>query len=203
MENKRFNCLMHEEINEIYCKTCKSFICPKCITNHTNDGHIPEYQHILDYSPKEILPKIDSLLTETKKKEGQIVHDINDVLNSMQMLLPELTQQVDKQEKKCEELRRNIHKLKMYSSHAINFAQAGTIKQCIVSDQTRMKEALNSHSVSDVIRLVVKLKAEKEQSNCKTIDLLREMEDSVEELKKIGVYDNALAISEIIMATRC
>eukprot|EP00831_Metopus_contortus_P054904 TRINITY_DN46311_c0_g1_i1.p1 TRINITY_DN46311_c0_g1~~TRINITY_DN46311_c0_g1_i1.p1 ORF type:complete len:164 (-),score=35.31 TRINITY_DN46311_c0_g1_i1:93-584(-) len=83
-------CAKHNKFNELLCLNCKTYLCPECITLHRSSDHVPKYIHINQYVPKEIFPKIDKLITETKEKEEGIEEETKQMNSQLQAVAPHL-----------------------------------------------------------------------------------------------------------------
>eukprot|EP00826_Nyctotherus_ovalis_P039535 TRINITY_DN380_c0_g4_i1.p1 TRINITY_DN380_c0_g4~~TRINITY_DN380_c0_g4_i1.p1 ORF type:complete len:381 (-),score=106.27 TRINITY_DN380_c0_g4_i1:112-1254(-) len=200
MERQRVNCLRHDRNNEIFCNACKSFLCSKCITDHTADGHSPAYIHILDYSPKEVLPKFDAAIAEMKKEQKQVVQDLKDLLYSLHLKLPVLIDRVNLQEKKCNELMKSVKELKVYSNQSLKTDGTSTASSSIAYNRKRLESAIAKKNVETVLSLAIRTEAEALQSTQSIADLAAEMNSGICSLNAMTAYDDCLTAAELVMS---
>jgi len=199
MDRQRVECLKHDKNNEILCKTCKLFICSRCITDHTIDGHKPEYIHIFDYAPKEILPNFDSVIIEMKKNQKQTIQELKDLVYALFSKLHILIDQVDLQNKKCNELIKSMRELNVFNNQSLKSNYSAAVSTGLILNKKRLEQALVDKNVDVTLNLTIKAETEAAQANQSIADLLNEMNKTIDSLNAITVYDKALNAAEAIM----
>eukprot|EP00826_Nyctotherus_ovalis_P043724 TRINITY_DN4642_c0_g3_i1.p1 TRINITY_DN4642_c0_g3~~TRINITY_DN4642_c0_g3_i1.p1 ORF type:complete len:335 (-),score=82.36 TRINITY_DN4642_c0_g3_i1:240-1244(-) len=64
-------CEKHKNILDIYCETCKEFICSMCLEEHAEKGcKFP--MHISAYVKKQLLPRYEAALKNLEEKKGTL-----------------------------------------------------------------------------------------------------------------------------------
>ncbi len=66
-------CKAHDNLNEVVCATCKTFMCPECVTDHYGYCSTPSFHHINSYSIIKLVPKLDASAASLSAPAGAAI----------------------------------------------------------------------------------------------------------------------------------
>eukprot|EP01022_Parablepharisma_sp_SALTPOND_P000877 TRINITY_DN105184_c1_g1_i1.p2 TRINITY_DN105184_c1_g1~~TRINITY_DN105184_c1_g1_i1.p2 ORF type:complete len:479 (-),score=45.65 TRINITY_DN105184_c1_g1_i1:408-1844(-) len=202
MELQRFKCLKHDRINEVFCKGCNTYICAKCVSDHASDGHEAKYVHILHYAPQEVLPKIDSLLVETKGKEKQLEKEIEEITSTLKEIVPKAAELINLQDKKSQQLLKGVKQLKVFANNVPKASYSDLILKGLKMEKSRLQKALVEKNEEGALKVALKIEAEAALNRSQETpkELNKEMEEAVKKLEEVKVYEEALAAAGMLLS---
>eukprot|EP00826_Nyctotherus_ovalis_P057520 TRINITY_DN7872_c0_g3_i2.p1 TRINITY_DN7872_c0_g3~~TRINITY_DN7872_c0_g3_i2.p1 ORF type:complete len:419 (+),score=79.09 TRINITY_DN7872_c0_g3_i2:106-1257(+) len=194
-------CLQHDRVNELYCKTCTTYICPECIVKHTSS--CPNFQlvHIYDYAPQVALPLIDHLLKDLSGKDSEMNLAAAEFTANLVNILPSVKATVNSyvdSMKTIEEVIKNIE-THVNSKQQSDFAEQ--IRKGLIADKKRLEEALKAKDITTLVGLTKKIEAEKEleANQKKDMELVGKIMKDISLLADTKVYKEIVDSMQLVL----
>ena len=202
MEVPQLMCKTHNRMNEIYCKNCNRYICPKCISDHPANGHDPKYVHILHYSPVGIIPKIDSLISSSKGSGKKNDAEILEIGESLKSVVPKLADFLSVREAKCQGLLRLLKTLKSYANQDAKPVSSTSSSDNLAADKKELEKAIASRNSNLAMKLMLKIEnAQGGASSSESVSgIAKKMEEELRSLEDTRSFDAAAAAIGLLLA---
>jgi len=198
---KLWKCIHHDRINELYCKGCKSYICPECIAQHTKSCKDLEIVHIYDYAPQSTLPLIDHLLKDLSGKDAEMNLDATEFTTNLVNIVPNIRSIVNLYVdimKMLDEVIKHIERQVNTKQHD-DFAEQ--IKKGLMIDKKRLEEALRTKNITSVVSLTKKIEAEEElkTDQKKGVKLIEKIMKDISTLTDFKVYKEVIDSIQLVL----
>ncbi len=120
-------CAAHTREYEIVCKSCGSYLCPECITDHGAGCAKPKYVHVLHYAADKSMSKLDELMkyaSSARKQQDKEFQEALPLLKEVGTLTSSTSQSYDKIVTRIQKLVSTLLSLDLSSVHS---GKAGTV----------------------------------------------------------------------------
>jgi hypothetical protein len=191
---KLWKCLQHDRTNELYCKTCKTYICPECISKHASTCKGFEIVHVYDYVPQSTLPLIDHLLKDLSGKDAEMNLDATEFTTNLVNIIPSIKSKVNVYADMMKRLESIIRDIETHVNTKQNKHFSEQIKKGLITDKKKLEEALKTKNIMNVVSLTKKIEAEKELE----IDQKKEIEFMEKIMKDISLLTDSKTYKEVI-----
>ncbi len=192
--DKIWLCQKHARPLEVYCTRCKSQICPECISTHESPAcPEPDFDHVFKHAAEASVPKLDGLIKEAASLGPE--HDVEstDLLTSLYNIITPLKRLVDEHTDYMEKLKAGFKQIESYAKSvqkAKKTSAEAELQQC----KKRLQAAVSSQNISETIRVLKKIDAERGKQVDKGADKALVMnvagklkdEKPVEDLRKLA-----------------
>ncbi len=202
--DKIWKCLQHDKPTEIYCKTCKNYICAECLTDHTADGHKENYVHIFKYSPEVAMPLLDHLLKDISGKDSEMNMDATEFVATLGSVLPQIKDAVSAHAESVLLLKSLVSQIEMYVAPLKQQPFVDRIRKGLTSDKKRLEEALKKKDVQTVVMLTRKIEAEGQVSGGSDKDklLVAKVKECISKLSDLKLYKELITNIQLL-AFKC
>lgn len=192
--SKIWNCLNHNRVTELYCKTCKTYVCPECVTTHYKDGHTPALIHVLDYAPTVTLPTLDRLIERTNKEDSKVNLQVTDFISTMNGFLPKLKDLLKSRMEAIALLQSLAHQMENYTVPVKQQLFVDRIRQGLTLDKKKLEEALTKKDLQTVVNLTMKVIAEGKTTGGEAKDkaIINNVKKTIIGLNDTNVYKSIL-----------
>jgi len=200
MELVSITCVRHQALNSMYCKVCKEYLCPECITDHGTELHKPEYMHITQYAPAYVLPKVQKLIEAIPEETKDTDKEIEELKEGLEELLPELNEIVKFHETGLKYLKQIATTLGCSPHQRKKEKYSDNIKKGLDLDKALLEKMIKGKNIKGTLKIVQKIDEVAELYKKKTpiINLLTEFQKDIEILKKRDILKNISNITGII-----
>ena len=188
--DKIWKCIRHDKATEIYCKTCKAYICPECVTDHGEDGHKPEFLHVFDYSQAVASPLLDNLLKDISGKDSEMNFDATEFVFMLGTVVPQIKETVMAHATSVQTLKALVGQIEQYVAPLKQQPFVDRIRKGLTADKKRLEEALKKKDVQTVVTLSKKIEAEGQISGGAEMDkeLIAKIKSSITSLTDLKTY---------------
>eukprot|EP00831_Metopus_contortus_P060562 TRINITY_DN5245_c0_g1_i2.p1 TRINITY_DN5245_c0_g1~~TRINITY_DN5245_c0_g1_i2.p1 ORF type:complete len:398 (+),score=52.71 TRINITY_DN5245_c0_g1_i2:135-1328(+) len=198
------SCQRHDRPNEIVCLTCKKYLCPMCFTDHCKDGHTASYSHILEYSKKHTLSKIDILKENVIETKDKIASEVKIIVDAISEMLPGLKKISEESFHCSQQMNSQVSKLKSFSKTKDADVSCEKIIETIEKDKDVISKNIEKCNFSEVVKMSLKYEKESEmmKNQMKASDIYREMDSSLNEIEKSDHFSK-LNKALNLLSTKC
>ncbi len=202
--DKIWKCLQHDRATEIYCKSCKTYICPECLTTHGSDGHKPELIHIFKYAPEVALPILDHLLKDISGKDSEMNLDASEFVATLGAVVPTIKEAVTAHAESVLMLKSLVSQIEMYVAPLKQQPFADRITKGLTTDKKRLEEALKKKDVQTAVSLTKKIEAEGQISGGSDKDraLVSKVKAAISSLADLKTYKELINAIQLL-AFKC
>lgn len=202
--DKIWKCISHDRATEIYCKTCKTYICPECLTNHMTDGHKPDLIHIMRYAPEVALPILDHLLKDISGKDSEMNLDATEFVATLSSIVPLIKEAVSSHAASVNQLKSLVNQIEMYVAPLKQQPFVDRIRKGLSADKKRLEEALKKKDIQTVVTLTKKIEAEGQVAGGSEKDkaLVSKIKTSIGSLSDLKTYKDLISAIQML-AFKC
>lgn len=200
--DKFWRCISHEKANEIYCKSCKSYICPECISNHTNDCKTPQYTHIFKYSPEIALPLLDNMLKDTSGgSDSEINANATEFIASLSKVIPSLKEAINLHAQSVNLLKTLISQIEQFLTPIQQQSFVERIRMGLNADKKKLEQSLKNKDLQTVISITKKVEAESTISGGGKIDkeLIGKLNGTMSSLSDLKTYKELIDVTQLLI----
>jgi hypothetical protein len=199
--DKLWKCPAHDRVAEIYCKTCKSYICVECLTTHAIDGHKPEYIHVLKYSPTVALPLLDHILSDIGSKDSELNFEASEFISTMTAVLPQVKEAIFAHAQSVSLLKTLVTQLEGYLGPVKQQPFVDRIRMGLTSDKKRLEKAYETKDVQTIITLTKKIEAEAKVSAGSEGEkvLIKKTKEKLATLSDLSRYKELIEVIQLLV----
>eukprot|EP00830_Metopus_es_P014530 TRINITY_DN388_c0_g3_i1.p1 TRINITY_DN388_c0_g3~~TRINITY_DN388_c0_g3_i1.p1 ORF type:complete len:416 (+),score=99.76 TRINITY_DN388_c0_g3_i1:65-1312(+) len=204
MEARSLECIIHQaRLNELFCKTCKVYMCARCISGH-DKAHASSIVHILHYTPTNTLPKIDSLIEAAKEKEKEVDVESKGIVTSLQVVYPEIRDIMLLHDNQARMLKTLIQKLAPFSNETSKERKAPNIAEGLLNEKKKLEGYIKEKKVKEALQLAFKIENEAEAVAVTEPgeSLVKRLHAEMKKLKEQALYKDILSAANLLM-TKC
>lgn len=189
-----WNCLAHNRVTELYCRGCKWYLCPQCVTMHSTECHQPSLIHVLDYAPRKIMPTLDQLIEKAGKKDSGTNEKVLEFVTKMRSFVPKMKEELKDRMNGITVAKDLVQQVEKYSVPDKQLLLADRVRQGLTTDKKQLEEALRKRDLLTAARLTMKIEAEDKTSGDEAKDkaLIDKVKKSVLRLEDIRLYEGIL-----------
>jgi len=153
MESLEVTCLTHQNLKEMYCTTCKIYLCPECISFHDALPVEHDYLHITQYAPKMAIPKIDELIEATPERIKEASQEIEELKNGLEEFISPFIQLVDDHEAHLRSISILISQLNSNMKQKPNMNTEKEVKRSLDNTKKRLKRCLEGSNIIEALKI--------------------------------------------------
>ena len=202
--DKIWKCIQHDRATEIFCKSCKAYICPECLTTHGEDGKKHELIHIFKYSPEVALPLLDHLLKDIGGKDSEMNMDATEFVETLGSIVPQIKEAVSAHADCVLTLKALVAQIEMYVAPLKQQPFVDRIRKGLTADKKRLEEALKKKDLQSVVSLTKKIEAEGKISGGSDKDktLITRVKGAISSLADLKTYKELIDAIQLL-AFKC
>jgi len=192
--SKIWQCLIHERVTELYCTSCKQYLCPECVSKHGIDGHEVSLVHVLDYAPEKSMALLNQLIEKADKKESETNLRVTEFISTINNFLPELKGNLKPRMESINLLQSLTQQMENYTIPAKQQLFVDRMRQGLTTDKKRLEEALLKKDLQTVVSLTIKIEAEGKTSGGEAKDkvMINNMKKAILGLNDLEIYKSIL-----------
>ncbi len=218
MESKIWKCNVHGRPLELYCNSCKTYICAECLSTHSASCPAADYDHVFGRAQKIALPKLQQLLAQNEQVgpqfEDESVSLLTNLCNIITPLKTTVTEHAESAEK-LNELVLNVEKFAQANQKA-NFQERK--KKQLEALKKQLQEALTEQNLAAVSQLTHRALAEGEvqkgskeeakiatalKTDIKGLNYLDTYKSMAEDLQRILAQCDRLRLNKSVFNWKC
>jgi len=191
---KLANCVQHNRPLELFCLTCKKLICPECLSTHDNTCPECDYEHILQYSQRITLPKLDAMISENEMQGPENDIESQELLTSLYNIITPLQRTVEEHTTYMNQLKSVDKEINLILKGAkVKLELEGKQKE-YEKYEKRMHQALKDHNIKEVVTLckLITTEGEKRRGYKEEIKIMNDIkpnlntEKDIEAIRKVA-----------------
>jgi len=189
-----WKCIHHSRSTDIYCKGCKKYICPECLTTHSSDGHKQDLVHIFDYSSQVAVPILDHLLKDINRNDSELNLNAIEFVATLNNFVPLLRDSIIEHEERIVLLKSLTAQIESFIGPLKQGSYTDRIRSGLIVDKMKLEQALREKDLKTVVTITKKIEAEKEISGGEERDkaIISRIKSSLEPLKDLNIYKDLL-----------
>lgn len=189
-----WKCVSHDRVTELYCSSCKRYLCPECVTAHEDDGHSSALIHVLDYAPKIAVPMLQKLIERTDEEDSKVNLKVVEFVSSMNGFLPRLKEELKSRVEAVNVIQKLAHQMENYTVPVKQQLLVDRIRNGLTADKKKLEEALESKNLEAAVNLTMKIEAENKTTGgaTKEISLINNVKSAISALSDIHIYKQIL-----------
>lgn len=200
--DKLWKCIHHEKPNELYCKTCKNYICAECISNHMTECTSPQYLHVFHYSPEIAMPLLDNMLKEIcAGTDSEINVDAMEFISNLSTIVPTLKEAISLHAQSVNHLKNLVNQIEQFLAPLQQQSFVDRIRMGLTADKKRLEQALKSKDLQTVISITRKVEAESVISGGgkKDKELIGKVKSTLSSLSDLKAYKELIAVTQLLI----
>jgi len=198
-----WKCIVHKHATEIYCSTCKSYLCLECLSSHNSSCSSPEYVHVFKRAEKIIIPKIDNL-SKSISSDTEITKEITSLVRELNSTVPKLKKTVREHDEIVKLLKELTGRMKGYMGTAKFQHIADQMRISLTHDKKKLESVLKKEDDKQVVALtkkILSLEESKKNENSEK-ELIPKIKKDIKRLDYLKTYD-AIINDLQFLAARC
>lgn len=184
--DKIAKCSKHGRVTEIYCKTCKAYICLECLSFHQDDCPKAQFVHIFKRAEDFAVPALQERIDKLGGTDQEYFKECERLMSHLGEIVPELKRMSLEHLQATQVLKNLVVQLEAQAMPRSHQPISEQMRRGLTADKHRLERALEDDNLETLITLTKKILGESEVSAKK--DLEQEVLDKIKSLLGVSPY---------------